>query len=171
VLGGSQGARSLNEAVPEMLRGLGASLPVQVRHQCGAKRVDAAQAAYRAAGIDAEVLPFIGDMAAAYADADLVICRAGALTLAELAAAGVPSILVPYPHAVDDHQTKNARAMVDAGGGVLVPEGADFVERLGTALGAMGDRSRLVRMADAARTLARPEATHRIADVCLEVAA
>ncbi|WP_300620504.1 undecaprenyldiphospho-muramoylpentapeptide beta-N-acetylglucosaminyltransferase [Dokdonella sp.] len=171
VLGGSQGARSLNEAVPEMLRGLGASLPVQVRHQCGAKRVDAAQAAYRAAGIDAEVLPFIGDMAAAYADADLVICRAGALTLAELAAAGVPSILVPYPHAVDDHQTKNARAMVDAGGGVLVPEGADFVERLGTALGAMGDRSRLFRMADAARALARPEATHRIADVCLEVAA
>lgn len=171
VLGGSQGARSLNEAVPEMLRGLGANLPVQVRHQCGAKRVEAAQAAYRAAGIDAEVLPFVEDMATAYADADLVICRAGALTLAELAAAGVPSILVPYPHAVDDHQTKNAQTMVDAGGGVLVSEGADFVERLGAALGAMGDRARLVRMADAARTLARPEATRRIADVCLEVAA
>ena len=110
-------------------------------------------------------------MAAAYAWADLVICRSGALTLAELAAAGVPAILVPFPHAVDDHQTKNAEAMVAAGGARLVVEGDDFVKRLGAAFEEIGDRAKLLRMADAARTLAKPYAGKRIADACLEVAA
>lgn len=170
VLGGSQGAQSLNAALPEVLRRRGTKLPVEVRHQCGEAHFQKARNAYLAAGIDADVVPFEKDMAAAYAWADLVICRAGALTLAELAAAGAPSILVPFPHAVDDHQTRNAEAMVAAGGAVLVAEGADFAGRLGKAFEAIGDRPHLLAMANAARTLAKPQAAARIAEVCLEVA-
>jgi UDP-N-acetylglucosamine--N-acetylmuramyl-(pentapeptide) pyrophosphoryl-undecaprenol N-acetylglucosamine transferase len=171
VLGGSQGAQSLNAALPEVLRHRGSRLAVAVRHQCGAKHFDKARAAYLAAGIEADVVPFEDDMAASYAWADLAICRAGALTLAELAAAGVPAILVPYPHAVDDHQTRNAEAMVATGAARLVAEGDDFVKRLGIALEEIGDRTQLVKMAEAARTQAKPDAARRIADVCLEVAA
>ena len=171
VLGGSQGAQSLNTALPEVLRGRGAKLPVEVRHQCGEAHLDTARNAYLAAGIDADVVAFEQDMAAAYAWADLVICRSGALTLAELAAAGTPAILVPFPHAVDDHQTKNAEAMVAAGGARLVPEGADFAARLGWAFEQIGERDRLLAMAKSARALAKPQAAARIAEVCLEVAA
>jgi len=142
-----------------------------VRHQCGANHVDKTRAAYLAAGVEADVIAFVDDMAAAYAWADLAICRAGALTLAELAAAGVPALLVPYPHAVDDHQAKNAEAMVAAGAARLVGEGDEFLRRLGSAFAEVADRSRLVAMANAARTLAKPDAAQRIADVCLEVAA
>jgi UDP-N-acetylglucosamine--N-acetylmuramyl-(pentapeptide) pyrophosphoryl-undecaprenol N-acetylglucosamine transferase len=170
VLGGSQGAQSLNAALPEVLRRRGTKLPVEVRHQCGEAHFDKARHAYLAAGIDAQVVPFEKDMAGAYAWADLVICRSGALTLAELAAAGAPSILVPFPHAVDDHQTKNAEAMVAAGGALLVAEGADFTGRLGKAIESIGDRARLLAMAKAARMLAKPDAAARIAQVCLEVA-
>lgn len=171
VLGGSQGAQSLNASLPEVLRRRGSRLSVQVRHQCGARHFDQAKAAYLAAGIEAEVVPFEDDMAAAYAWADLVICRAGALTLAELAAAGAPSILVPYPHAVDDHQTRNAQAMVAVRGALLVAEGDDFVKRLGAAFESIADRARLQAMARAARSLAKPVAARRIAEVCLEVGA
>jgi UDP-N-acetylglucosamine--N-acetylmuramyl-(pentapeptide) pyrophosphoryl-undecaprenol N-acetylglucosamine transferase len=171
VLGGSQGAQSLNSALPEVLRRRGARLPVAVRHQCGAKHFEKARAAYMNAGIEADVVPFEEDMAAAYAWADLVICRAGALTLAELAAAGVPAILVPYPHAVDDHQTRNAEAMVAAGAARLVAEGDEFVKRLGAAFEEIGDRAQLLKMAEAARTQAKPDAARRIADICIEVAA
>ena len=171
VLGGSQGAQSLNAALPEVLRRRGARLDVVVRHQCGAKHLDKARAAYMNAGIEADVVPFEDDMAAAYAWSDLVICRSGALTLAELEAAGVPSILVPYPHAVDDHQTRNAEAMVAAGAARLVAEGDDFVKRLGAAFEEVGRREVLLRMAEAARSLAHPDAARRIADACLEVAA
>jgi UDP-N-acetylglucosamine--N-acetylmuramyl-(pentapeptide) pyrophosphoryl-undecaprenol N-acetylglucosamine transferase len=170
VLGGSQGAQSLNAALPEVLRRRGTRFPVAVRHQCGAAHFERAQGAYLAAGIDADVVPFDDDMASAYARADLVICRAGALTIAELADAGVPAILVPYPHAVDDHQTHNARAMVAAGAALLVPEGDEFVKRLGAAFEELGDRARLLRMAEAARALARPDAARHIADACLGVA-
>jgi UDP-N-acetylglucosamine--N-acetylmuramyl-(pentapeptide) pyrophosphoryl-undecaprenol N-acetylglucosamine transferase len=171
VLGGSQGAQSLNATVPEVLRRRGAHMSVQVRHQSGEAHLEKARAAYLAAGVDADVVPFVPDMAGAYAWADMVICRAGALTLAELAAAGVPAILVPFPHAVDDHQTRNAQAMVAAGGARLVPEGAEFAARLGKALEEIGDRSSLLAMANRARTLAKPDAARCIADVCLEVAA
>jgi UDP-N-acetylglucosamine--N-acetylmuramyl-(pentapeptide) pyrophosphoryl-undecaprenol N-acetylglucosamine transferase len=171
VLGGSQGAQSLNSALPEVLRRRGARLPVAVRHQCGARHFEHARAAYMRANIEAEVVPFEDDMAGAYAWADLVICRSGALTLAELAAAGVPAILVPYPHAVDDHQTKNAEAMVAAGGARLVVEGDDFVKRLGAAFEEIGHRAKLVAMAEAARSLAKPDAARRIAGICIEVAA
>ena len=171
VLGGSQGAQSLNAALPEVLRRRGTRLPVAVRHQCGAKHFEKARAAYMNAGIEADVVPFEEDMAAAYAWADLVICRSGALTLAELAAAGVPAILVPYPHAVDDHQTKNAEAMVAAGAALLVAEGDEFVKRLGAAFEEIGERARLLKMAEAARSQAKPDAARRIADICIEVAA
>lgn len=171
VLGGSQGAQSLNAALPEVLRRRGSRLPVAVRHQCGTRHFDKARAAYMNAGIEADVVPFEDDMAAAYAWADLVICRSGALTLAELAAAGVPAILVPYPSAVDDHQTKNAQAMVSAGAARLVAEGDDFVKRLGAAFEEIGERARLLRMANAARALAKPDAARRIAEICLEAGA
>jgi UDP-N-acetylglucosamine--N-acetylmuramyl-(pentapeptide) pyrophosphoryl-undecaprenol N-acetylglucosamine transferase len=171
VLGGSQGAQSLNAALPEVLRRRGARLAVEVRHQCGAKHLEQARTAYMRANIEANVVTFEDDMAGAYAWCDLVICRSGALTLAELCAAGVPAILVPYPNAVDDHQTRNAEAMVAAGGARLVAEGEDFVKRLGAAFEEIGDRAKLLRMAEAARTLAKPDAGKRIADICLEVAA
>ena len=172
VMGGSQGARALNERVPQALALLPEAQRPQVRHQCGAKFAEAARAAYANAGVAATVEPFIDDMAAAYAWADLVVCRAGALTLAELAAAGVGSVLVPFPFAVDDHQTANARALVDAGAAQLLPESAASAEKLGAMLGELcGDRARLLAMAQAARTLAKPDAAARIADICVEVAA
>lgn len=170
VLGGSQGARALNERVPQALAHL--SQRPEVRHQCGAKFADAARAAYAKAGVEVSVEPFIDDMAAAYAWADLVVCRAGALTLAELAAAGAGSVLVPFPFAVDDHQTANAHAWVEAGAALLLPESEASAERLAELLGELlGDRKRLLAMAQAARTLAKPDAAARIADVCLGVAA
>jgi len=172
VLGGSQGARALNAVLPQALARLSAAQRPNVRHQCGAKFRDAAQAAYAQAGVTAQVEPFIDDMAAAYAWADLVVCRAGALTLAELAAAGVGAVLVPFPFAVDDHQTANARAWVAAGAALLLPESEAGAERLATLLGELlADRERMLAMAQAARTLAKPDAARRIADACLEVAA
>ena len=170
VLGGSQGARALNERVPQALAKL--SQRPQVRHQCGAKFADAARASYAIAGVAASVEPFIDDMAAAYAWADLVVCRAGALTLAELAAAGAGSVLVPFPFAVDDHQTANARALVDVGAALLLPEREASADKLAALLGELlGDRARLLAMAQTARTLAKPDAVASIADVCLGVAA
>jgi UDP-N-acetylglucosamine--N-acetylmuramyl-(pentapeptide) pyrophosphoryl-undecaprenol N-acetylglucosamine transferase len=172
VLGGSQGARALNARVPEALALMPPDRRPVVRHQCGAKLADAACAAYANVQVEASVEPFIEDMAAAYAWADLVVCRAGALTLAELAAAGVGAVLVPFPFAVDDHQTKNAEAMVAVGAALLLPE----VEASGARIAAvladlLGDRARLLAMAAAARTLAKPDAAARIADACLQVAA
>jgi len=172
VLGGSQGAQSLNVALPEVIRRRGERVILQVRHQCGARNLERTRQIYAAASIDADVVPFIDDMAAAYAWADLVVCRAGALTLAELCAAGVAAVLVPYPQAVDDHQTRNAEVLVEAGAARLVAEGDGFIKRLGNCLDELDrDRPHLLAMASRARALARPDASRRIADVCLEVAA
>lgn len=171
VLGGSQGARSLNAGVPAAISST-APAQWQVRHQSGRNNARPVRDAYTAAGVDATVSEFIDDMAEAYAWADLAICRAGALTLAELTAAGLPSILVPFPHAVDDHQTENARFLAEAGAAELVAEGDGLVERLSAALGrAHGDRGELLATARRARSLARPDATARIAELCLECAA
>jgi UDP-N-acetylglucosamine--N-acetylmuramyl-(pentapeptide) pyrophosphoryl-undecaprenol N-acetylglucosamine transferase len=172
VLGGSQGATGINTMLPNVLRDM-TSRP-QVRHQCGPKHLDATKQIYADAGVDAQVDAFIDDMAAAYAWADVVICRAGALTLAELCAVGLPAILVPFPAAVDDHQTHNAQALVACGAATLVQEGEGFATRLGAALNEMlaGDaRAHLLTMAQSARTLAKPDAAARIADACLAVAA
>lgn len=172
VLGGSLGAQALNARIPEALARLPRELRPQVRHQCGTKHAESTRAAYAAAGVEASVEPFVDDMAAAYAWADLIVCRAGALTLAEIAAAGVGAVLVPYPHAVDDHQTRNADAFVEAGAALRIAENEATPQRLTHELGSLlGDRARLLAMAQAARGLAKPQAAATIADHCLEVAA
>lgn len=171
VLGGSQGARALNRLLPEAIAKLPAERRPDVWHQCGAKLAEEARAAWAGSGIAARVEPFIADMAAAYAWADLVLCRAGALTIAELTAAGLGALLVPFPHAVDDHQTANARWLVDAGAAELLPEATLDAAVLAARLAALAaDRPRLLAMAQAARGLAQIDAAARVADACLEVA-
>lgn len=171
VIGGSQGARALNAALPEALARLPADAMPQVRHQCGAAMFDATRTAYAAANIAATVEPFIEDMAAAYAWADLVVCRAGALTLAELCAAGVGSVLVPFAQAVDDHQTRNAEFLRDHGAALLLPEGPDLPLRLANAIAQLqADHAERLRMALAARGLARSDAAERVADAILACA-
>jgi len=166
VLGGSQGARALNNAVPQAIAALG--LPVDVLHQAGEKMLDEARSAYAGAGVEARVEPFIADMAAAYAWADLVVCRAGALTLAELCAVGVGSVLVPFPQAVDDHQTRNAEYLVERGAALLLKQDDALAARLGDVLAELtGDPGKRRAMADAARALARPDAAQRVADAVL----
>jgi len=169
VVGGSLGAMRLNEAVPAALARLAAAgARFEVRHQAGEKHIDAARAAYAAAGVTGEVTAFIADMADALAWADLVICRAGALTVAELAAAGVGAILVPYPHAVDDHQTHNAQFLVDAGAAQRVADATLTGESLATLLQPLlADRARLLDMARAARAVARTDAADRLYQACL----
>ncbi|SFW43004.1 MULTISPECIES: undecaprenyldiphospho-muramoylpentapeptide beta-N-acetylglucosaminyltransferase [Luteibacter] len=178
VLGGSLGARTLNLAVPRALGRLaaaGATMP-EVVHQTGERGLQDALDAYTAAGVAANVVPFIEDMAGAYAWTDVVVCRAGALTVAELCAAGLEALLVPFPHAVDDHQTANARAMVDAGGARLVadatlatPDSPDLLAKMLDDL--LGDRARILSAANASRTLAKPDAAATIARHCMEVSA
>ncbi|RFP60607.1 undecaprenyldiphospho-muramoylpentapeptide beta-N-acetylglucosaminyltransferase [Luteimonas weifangensis] len=169
VLGGSQGARALNDALPRALATLTGK--IVVRHQCGEKLREDAERAYARAGVAATVEPFIADMAAAYAGADLVVCRAGALTLAELCAAGIGSVLVPFPQAVDDHQTRNAEYLVERGAAVLLPQGAALVEELRATLSVLAaNPQRRLAMAEAARALARPDAAERVADAVLALA-
>jgi UDP-N-acetylglucosamine--N-acetylmuramyl-(pentapeptide) pyrophosphoryl-undecaprenol N-acetylglucosamine transferase len=172
VLGGSLGAQALNRVVPQALALLPAERRYQVLHQAGRDKADATQSAYRAAGVDARVTDFLHDMSEAYGWADLVLCRAGALTVSELTSAGVGAILVPFPHAVDDHQTHNARFLSEAGAACLLPQGQLDPERLAALLGQFcTDRPRLLQMAQTARGLARPMATERVAQVCSEVLA
>lgn len=168
VLGGSQGASALNRAVPQALASLGADARWIVRHQCGEKMLDDARAAYRDAGVEASVEPFIADMAAAYAWADLVVCRAGALTLAEVCAVGVASVLVPFPQAVDDHQTRNAQFLVERGAARLLPQSETLAARLADTLSMLSSREALRPMAEAARALAKPDAAARVADLVMQ---
>ena len=169
VVGGSLGAQALNEAMPRALALLPLAERPRVTHQSGAKQIDDLRAAYAAAGVEAQLLPFIDDMAARYAAADLVVCRAGALTIAELAAAGVASVLVPFPLAVDDHQTGNARFLSEAGAAILLPQRELTPEKLAALLREL-TREKLAAMAEKARALAKPEATRAVAEVCMEVA-
>lgn len=169
VLGGSQGARALNRVLPQAFAQL-RDLDISLRHQCGARLLDEARDAYAQTKVEARVEPFIDDMAQAYGEADLVIARAGALTLAELCAAGVGAILIPFPHAVDDHQTANARVLVDAGAAQLVPEAQLDAIDLATRIRAlMVDPAQRLAMAEAARALAKPEADRVVAQHCLEM--
>jgi len=166
VLGGSQGARALNNAVPQAAAALGQ--PLEIVHQCGEKMLEEARQAYADAGVAAHVEPFIADMAGAYAWADLVVCRAGALTLAELCAAGVGSVLVPFPQAVDDHQTRNAEYLVERGAALLLKQDDNLSMRLCDVLGELAtDAGKRFAMADAARALAKPDAAERVADAVL----
>lgn len=169
VLGGSLGAQALNELVPQSLTLLPAAQRPTVTHQAGAKHIETLERNYAQAGVSASTMAFIDDMAEQYAQADLVICRAGALTVAELAAAGVASLLVPFPHAVDDHQTGNARFLADAGAAVLVQQ-RDLTAR-GLADLLLGfTRDKLLGMANRARALAKPDATAAVAEVCVGLA-
>lgn len=171
VLGGSQGARALNQMVPQALALFGADDRPEVWHQAGGQLHEAAETAYRDAGVTARLTPFIEDMAEAYGWADLVLCRAGALTIAELAAAGVGAVLVPFPFAVDDHQTANAR-FLEQGGAALIRQQAELdAGRLAATLRELlGDRARLLNMAMAARRLAKMNAAEQVARACLEQA-
>ena len=175
VLGGSLGAKPINDMLPEALRHLLAARgngALQIRHQTGeAHARDVADAYGDLADGTAEILPYIEDMAGAYAWADLVLCRAGALTVSELAVMGRPAILVPLPHAIDDHQSANARYLSEAGAGLLVPQAELDAARLAALLGElMDDRQRLEGMARAARERAMPAATHTVSDCCEELA-
>ena len=167
VVGGSLGAQALNQIVPQALAQFDtASRPV-VRHQAGVKNIDAARSAYAAAGVDAKVTPFIEDMAEAYAWADLVICRSGALTIAELAATGVAALLVPYPYAVDDHQTANAKYLADNGAALLIQQRDLTADKLAGVLKTLcTDRAPLRQMSVASRALAKPHATAQVAAIC-----
>jgi UDP-N-acetylglucosamine--N-acetylmuramyl-(pentapeptide) pyrophosphoryl-undecaprenol N-acetylglucosamine transferase len=167
VIGGSQGARALNERLPEALAQLPPDARPEVWHQAG-RTLAVAQDAYRRAGVDATLDAFIEDMASAYAWADLVVCRAGASTIAELAAAGCAAVLVPFPAAVDDHQTRNGAYLVSRGAALLIPEARLTAAALAQTLRELlGDRTKLLAMAQAARGAAWARAEHQIADAVL----
>jgi UDP-N-acetylglucosamine--N-acetylmuramyl-(pentapeptide) pyrophosphoryl-undecaprenol N-acetylglucosamine transferase len=169
VVGGSLGAKVINERVPQALALLPADVRPHVLHQSGKHHYEATQSAYQQAGVEAMVAPFVDDMAFYYEQADLVVCRAGALTVSELAAAGVASILIPFPSAVDDHQTVNAHFLSDRGAAVLLPQREMTPEKLAELLQEM-TRERVMQMAQAARSAAQPNAAQRVAEVCMEVA-
>ncbi|MGB3394672.1 MAG: undecaprenyldiphospho-muramoylpentapeptide beta-N-acetylglucosaminyltransferase, partial [Stenotrophomonas sp.] len=172
VLGGSQGARALNNAMPKALAALGGSVAIEVWHQCGEKLHGEAQQTYRDAGLEGRVDAFITDMAAAYAWADLVVCRSGASTLAELCAVGIGSVLVPFAAAVDDHQTRNAEYLVERGAAELLKQDDALATHLEGVLRALAATpARRLQMAQAARALAMTDAAERIADIILEEAA
>jgi UDP-N-acetylglucosamine--N-acetylmuramyl-(pentapeptide) pyrophosphoryl-undecaprenol N-acetylglucosamine transferase len=168
VVGGSLGAQALNDVLPKAL----ANLPKEtfdVVHQAGEKHIDALQANYHGASRAAETRPFINNMAEMYAWADVVICRAGALTVAELACVGVASVLVPFPYAVDDHQTYNAKYLSDAGAAKLIQQ-SEFNVQKATEILSNLTREICLEMAIKARQLAKPEATHTVAKICMELA-
>jgi UDP-N-acetylglucosamine--N-acetylmuramyl-(pentapeptide) pyrophosphoryl-undecaprenol N-acetylglucosamine transferase len=167
VVGGSLGAQALNDCVPQALALL--EQRPGVVHQSGEKHLEALRASYRAAGVEGELVPFIEDMARRYAEADLVICRAGAITVAELSAGGMASVLVPFPHAVDDHQSANARFLSEKGAALLLPQAELTPEKLAATLRAL-DRPRLLEMARRARGLGKPDAARLVAARCMEIA-
>ena len=170
VVGGSLGAQALNTVVPQALARLPAEQRPIVTHQSGAKQIDALRANYQAAGVEADLRPFIDDMARAYAEADLVICRAGATTVSEIAAVGAAALFVPFPHAVDDHQSANARFLVDQDAGWLVQQADLTVERLMEVLQKM-ERPALLQRALKAKTMQKLTATREIVAACEDLAA
>lgn len=169
VLGGSLGAQALNELIPQAVQLIPEPARPVITHQSGAKHLETLLRNYREAGVQAEAVAFIDDMAARYRDADLVICRSGALTVSELTAAGVASVLVPFPHAVDDHQTHNAAFLADAGAAVIIQQRNLSARGLADLLIGF-TREKLLDMAQRARGLAKPEATETVAIACAAAA-
>lgn len=170
ILGGSLGAKVLNEVVPETVAKMANEVRPNIRHQAGEKTIEVARQRYKELGVEAEVTPFIVDMAQAFEWADMIICRAGALTISEIAVVGVPAILVPFPHAVDDHQTQNARYLSAAGAAVLIPQerlNADCLYKELVKL--MQDKKLRIKMAKKAKELARESAAEIVAEQCLEI--
>jgi UDP-N-acetylglucosamine--N-acetylmuramyl-(pentapeptide) pyrophosphoryl-undecaprenol N-acetylglucosamine transferase len=169
IFGGSQGAMRLNEIVPAALATLPEEIRPEIIHQTGERTLETARESYRATGVAADIRPFIDDMAAAYEWADLAICRAGALTVTELAAAGLGAVLIPFPAAVDDHQTRNAEFLVRAGAARIIKESELSPAGLAEVLRPMlADPEERRRMALAARSVARPDALERIVRICLQ---
>ncbi len=167
VVGGSLGAKALNETVPAALARL--ALPLEIRHQTGAALREDTEKRYQDLALKAEVLSFVEDMAEAYAWADLAICRAGAMTISELAVTGLPAVLVPYPFAIDDHQSKNAEVLTEAGAAILIPQSQLTAERLASVIDdVINSPGRLDAMSQGARQVARPAAAEIVAAVCLE---
>ncbi|HEY7943380.1 MAG: undecaprenyldiphospho-muramoylpentapeptide beta-N-acetylglucosaminyltransferase [Burkholderiales bacterium] len=169
VVGGSLGATALNQRVPAALALIERELRPHVVHQAGERHIEALRHAYQAAGVEAVCLPFIDDIARQYADADLVVCRGGALTISELAAAGIGSVIVPLPGAFANEQARNAQFLVDAGGAVVLPQSAMTPQALADLLLAF-TRGRLLAMAIAARRVGRTDASERVADACIALA-
>ncbi|QMT31053.1 undecaprenyldiphospho-muramoylpentapeptide beta-N-acetylglucosaminyltransferase [Alysiella filiformis] len=170
VVGGSLGAQILNDLVPQALAKLPEHARPNITHQSGKGKLPALQRAYEAAGVSAKCMEFVDDMKSAYEHADLVICRAGALTIAELTAAGVGALLVPYPHAVDDHQTANARFMVSAEAGLLLPQSQLTADKLAEILAGL-TRPSCLKWAKNARTLALPNSANDVAQIAIHIAA
>jgi len=170
VVGGSLGAQALNEVLPKALAEIATNKRPQVVHQAGEKHMSTLLANYKLAEVQADVKAFIDDMAAMYTWADVVICRAGALTIAELSAAGVASVLVPFPHAVDDHQTSNAHYLSNVGAAILIPQTEFTAEKVVKLLQNL-TREQCISMAIKARVLGKPEATVMVANICMELAA
>jgi UDP-N-acetylglucosamine--N-acetylmuramyl-(pentapeptide) pyrophosphoryl-undecaprenol N-acetylglucosamine transferase len=170
VVGGSLGARALNEVVPRALALIPQAERPYVLHQSGAKQIDELRANYAAAGVQAELTPFIEDTASAFAEADLVICRAGASTVTEIAAVGAAALFVPFPHAVDDHQTSNAKFLVEDGGGWLVQQ-RDLTPEALAALLRKTDRAELLQRAVAAKRMEKTQATQQMVAACEALAA
>ena len=167
VVGGSLGAQALNESVPKALA-LMSDRP-HVVHQAGEKHLEALKASYAAARVDGELVAFIDDMARRYAEADLVICRAGAVTIAELSAGGMASVLVPFPHAVDDHQTANARFLAERGAAILIQQRDLSPQKLAEIIRTL-DRAQLLEMARKARAVGKPDAARVVAERCMALA-
>ena len=170
VIGGSLGAQALNESVPRAMALVSSGLRAKVVHQCGAKHVDSVRALYRELGVDAEVVAFIDDMPARYAMADVVVCRAGAITVSELAAAGVASVLVPLVVSTTSHQRANAEFMAANDAAIHLPQSELSASRLADLLRSL-TRDRLLAMAVAARSIGKPDATRMVASVIEKVAA
>jgi UDP-N-acetylglucosamine--N-acetylmuramyl-(pentapeptide) pyrophosphoryl-undecaprenol N-acetylglucosamine transferase len=172
IVGGSLGAQALNECVPAALARLDAGLRPQVWHQCGRGKLDSTRQTYLTHQVDARLVEFIDDMDTAYNWADILICRAGAMTVSEISNIGIAAVLVPYPHAVDDHQTANARYLMQAGAAVLIQQRELTPQRLADELSSLiqAGRSHLLGMANKALALARPQATEEVIRHCLEVA-
>ena len=169
VVGGSLGAAALNELVPKALALIPAAVRPQVTHQSGARQLDALRANYKAAGVQAELTPFIEDTAQAFADADLIICRAGASTVTEIAAVGAAALFVPFPSAVDDHQTSNANFLVAQGGGWLLQQRDLTPEKLSIML-QKTERLTLVQRALQAKNMQKTDATAHLVAACEELA-
>lgn len=169
IFGGSLGALTLNQIVPQALAKLPSNIPLQVRHQCGPKHLQTTRDAYHRQVVNGQIEAYIDDMPAAFAWADVIICRSGALTVSELAAAGKPAILVPYPYAVDDHQTANAQILVSAGAAVLMPQAQMHGHSLAQALIPLLTQAELrLNMSQAAFSVAQPQATRAVAQQCME---
>ncbi|MEG2818429.1 MAG: undecaprenyldiphospho-muramoylpentapeptide beta-N-acetylglucosaminyltransferase [Comamonas sp.] len=170
VVGGSLGAKALNDIVPQALALIPVAQRPSVLHQSGAKQIDELRANYAAAGVQAELTPFIDDTAQAFADADVIVCRAGASTVTEIAAVGAAAVFVPFPHAVDDHQTANARFLVEQGGGWLIPQKELTAEKLAEML-QNTERSTLIQRARDAKKMQKIQATHEVVAACEELSA